>query len=168
MTTNTAKIAEAIGLLSDVLSTEVAATKHFVDDDDADDDDDEFVTIEEYEELKEAVSDELPSIITEVDGLKTDITCLVDVSDDDDDDWDDNWGLGDDDDDDEEDAEEGEATDDTEAEPTAEEKIEALETAGAELEEANEQLTDLLKEIHTGLGSIESSLIELQDDVESR
>ena len=167
MTTNTTKIAEAIGLLSSVLSTEVAATKHFVEDDDDDGDEDAFVTIEEYEELKEAISDELPSLITEVDGLKTDITSLVEVSEDDDD-WDD-WGLGDDDDDDEsEDAEEGETTDETEAEPTAEEKIEALETAGAELEETNEQLTALLKDIYTGLGSVENSLIELQDDVESR
>ena len=34
MTTNTTKIAEAIGLLSEVLSNEVAESKHFIDEDD--------------------------------------------------------------------------------------------------------------------------------------
>lgn len=161
MTTNTTKIAEAIGLLSEVLSNEVAESKHFIDEDD---DDDDFVSIEEYDELKEAVTDALPSTLTDIDGLKNDITCVVDVSDDD---IDCSW-YGEDDDDENEDSAEGGATDETKAEPTAEEKIEALETAAAELGESNEQLTDLLKSVFEGLEELENSLTQLQDDVESK
>jgi hypothetical protein len=161
MTTNTTKIAEAIGLLSEVLSNEVAESKHFIDEDD---DDDDFVSVEEYDELKEAVTDALPSTLTDIDGLKNDITCVVDVSDDD---IDCSW-YGEDDDDENEDSAEGGATDETKAEPTAEEKIEALETAAAELGRSNEQLTDLLESVFEGLEELENSLTQLQDDVESK
>lgn len=160
MTTNTTKIAEAIGLLSEVLSNEVAESKHFIDEDD----DDDFVSVEEYDELKEAVTDALPSTLTDIDGLKNDITCVVDVSDDD---IDCSW-YGEDDDDENEDSAEGGATDETKAEPTAEEKIEALETAAAELGRSNEQLTDLLESVFEGLEELENSLTQLQDDVESK
>ena len=160
MTTNTTKIAEAIGLLSEVLSNEVAESKHFIDEDD----DDDFVSVEEYDELKEAVTDALPSTLTDIDGLKNDITCVVDVSDDD---IDCSW-YGEDDDDENEDSAEGGATDETKAEPTAEEKIEALETAAAELGRSNEQLTDLLNSVFEGLEELENSLTQLQDDVESK
>ena len=53
-TTTTAKVAEAISLLSDVLSAEVAASQHFLDEDETEE---ETVAIEDHEELKNLAND---------------------------------------------------------------------------------------------------------------
>ena len=154
MTTNTTKLAEAIGIISSVLADEVAQTKHFVEVDD-----DETVSSEEYEELKELITDAFPDFITEVDSMKEDIDLVADVedTDEDDDDWDD------DDDDDE-----SEDDDADEAEPTDEEKMDMLVIAGAELQEANDQLTETLRTVHASLAELEDSLTNLQDEVFGR
>ena len=154
MTTNTTKLAEAIGIISSVLADEVAQTKHFVEVDD-----DETVSSDEYEELKELITDAFPDFITEVDSIKEDIDLVVDIEDpDEDDDWDD---------DDDEDDDESE-DDDDETEPSAEEKMDMLVTAGAELEEANEQLTETLRTVYASLGELEDGLTNLQDEVFGR
>ncbi len=156
MTTNTTKLAEAIGIISSVLADEVAQTKHFVEVDD-----DETVSSDEYEELKELITDAFPDFITEVDSIKEDIDLVVDVEDTDDDDEVD-WDDDDDDDDDESEY------DDDETEPTEEEKMDMLVTAGAELEEANEQLAETLRTVYASLGALEDSLTNLQDEVFGR
>ena len=125
MTTNTTKIAEAIGILSSVLSDEVASTKHFVEKETEEVDLDEFVTADEYEELKEAVTDPLPVILTDLDTMKANIGLVVDVSDGECTWMDEGW------DDDEVDENEGEeasegAEEAPAPEPTDAEKIEAL------------------------------------------
>lgn len=154
MTTNTTKLAEAIGIISSVLADEVAQTKHFVEVDD-----DETVSSDEYEELKELITDAFPDFITEVDSIKEDIDLVTDVEDtDDDDDWDD------DDDDDEQDGDD----DNDESEPTDEEKMDMLIIGGAELQEANDQLTETLRTVHASLADLEESLTNLQDEVYGR
>jgi len=170
MTTNTTKIAEAIGILSSVLSDEVAATKHFVEEDGAEDLDlDEFVTVDEYEELKEAATDAIPAILSTLDDMKANIGLVVDVSDDD-------W-LGDADPrweeyDNFEENEGEEASEDAEKTPTPEptdaEKVEALTEENTTLKEEKDILTETLKTLHDNLEEAETALADLQDDVESR
>ena len=168
MTTNTTKIAEAIGILSSVLSDEVASTKHFVEEETEEVDLDEFVTTDEYEELKEAVTDTLPVILTDLDTMKANIGVVVDVSDGDCTWMDEGW-----DDDDEVDENEGEeASEDTEKTPTPEptdaEKVEALTEENTTLKEEKEILTETFKSLYETLEEVETALTDLQDDVESR
>ena len=168
MTTNTTKIAEAIGILSSVLSDEVAATKHFVEDDETEELDlDEFVTVDEYEELKEAATDPIPVILTDLDTMKANIGLVVDVSDDDCSWVDDEWDT------DEADENEGEeASEDTEKTPTPEptdaEKVEALTEENKTLKEEKVILTETFKSLYEALEEVETALTDLQDDVEGR
>ena len=167
MTTNTTKIAEAIGILSSVLSDEVASTKHFVEKETEEVDLDEFVTADEYEELKEAVTDPLPVILTDLDTMKANIGLVVDVSDGectwmdeggDDDEVDENEG---------EEASEG-AEEAPAPEPTDAEKIEALTEENKTLKEEKEILTETFKSLYEALEEVETALTDLQDDVEGR
>ena len=168
MTTNTTKIAEAIGILSSVLSDEVAATKHFVEDDETEELDlDEFVTVDEYEELKEAATDPIPVILTDLDTMKANIGLVVDVSDGDCTWMDEGW------DDDEVDESEGEeASEDAEKTPTPEptdaEKVEALTEENKTLKEEKVILTETFKSLYEALEEVETALTDLQDDVEGR
>ena len=149
MTTNTTKLAEAIGIISSVLADEVAQTQHFVEVDD-----DETVSSDDYEELKELITDSFPDFITEVDSIKEDIDLVTDG--DDDDDWDD-----------EDDDLDGDDNSD-ESEPTDQEKMDMLIIAGTELQENNDQLTETLRSVHASLGELEDSLTNLQDEVFGR
>ena len=168
MTTKTTKIAEAIGILSSVLSDEVAATKHFVEDDETEELDlDEFVTVDEYEELKEAATDPIPVILTDLDTMKANIGLVVDVSDGDCTWMDEGW------DDDEVDESEGEeASEGVEEapapEPTDAEKVGTLTEENTTLKEEKEILTETLKTLYENLEEVETALTDLQDDVESR
>ena len=167
MTTNTTKIAEAIGILSSVLSDEVASTKHFVEKETEEVDLDEFVTADEYEELKEAVTDPLPVILTDLDTMKANIGLVVDVSDDDCSWVDAEWDT------DAADENEGEeASEDTEKTPTPEptdaEKVEALTEENKTLKEEKVILTETFKSLYEALEEVETALTDLQDDVEGR
>ena len=168
MTTNTTKIAEAIGILSSVLSDEVAATKHFVEDDETEELDlDEFVTVDEYEELKEAATDPIPVILTDLDTMKANIGLVVDVSDGDCTWMDEGW------DDDEVDENEGEeasegAEEAPAPEPTDAEKVEALTEENKTLKEEKVILTETFKTLYETLEEVETALTDLQDDVEGR
>ena len=167
MTTNTTKIAEAIGILSSVLSDEVASTKHFVEEETEEVDLDEFVTVDEYEELKEAVTDPLPVILTDLDTMKANIGLVGDVSDGDCTWMDEGW------DDDEVDENEGEeasegAEEAPAPEPTDAEKVGTLTEENTTLKEEKEILTETLKTIYDALEEVETALTDLQDDVESR
>ena len=167
MTTNTTKIAEAIGILSSVLSVEIAATKHFVEEETEEVDLDEFVTTDEYEELKEAVTDTLPVILTDLDTMKANIGVVVDVSDGDCTWMDEGW-----DDDEVEENEGEEASEDAEKTPTPEptdaEKVEALTAENKTLKEEKEILTETFKSLYEALEEVETALTDLQDDVEGR
>ena len=168
MTTNTTKIAEAIGILSSVLSVEIAATKHFVEEEETEELDlDEFVTVDEYEELKEAATDPIPVILTDLDTMKANIGLVVDVSDGDCTWMDEGW------DDDEVDESEGEeASEGVEEapapEPTDAEKVEALTEENKTLKEEKVILTETFKSLYEALEEVETALTDLQDDVEGR
>ena len=169
MTTNTTKIAEAIGILSSVLSAEVASTKYFVEEEDETEelDLDEFVTTDEYEELKEATTDAIPAILSTLDDMKANIGLVVDVSDGDCTWMDEEW------DDDEVDENEGEeasegAEEAPAPEPTDAEKVGNLTEENTTLKEEKEILTETFKSLYETLEEVETALKDLQDDVEGR
>ena len=161
-TTKTTKIAEAISLLSDVLSTEVAEANHFLEDEE------EMVSSDVYEEAKETAR---TFVIDQVDVLETvkhEIEDEVGSSE-----WPNTgWEIEDDDeddddvgngtvvvDDDSEDSNEEEA--ETPAEPTDEEKVNALTTA-------NEELADQIAELEAekeGLTQVLRSVLESVDEL---
>lgn len=168
MTTKTTKIAEAIGILSSVLSDEVAATKHFIEDDETEEFDlDEYVTVDEYEELKEAATDPLPIILSSLDNMKSNIALVADVNDADCSWVDDEWDT-----DEADENEGGEASEGVEEapapEPTDAEKVEALTEENTTLKEEKEILIETLQTIYDNLEEAETVLTDLQDDVESR
>ena len=87
-TTKTTQLADAISILSSVLSTEVAEGNHFLEDDDI-----EVVSAEDHEELQEAATDfistqlvDLESVQSDLQELVTDITPSESLWDDDDED----------------------------------------------------------------------------------
>ena len=161
-TTKTTKIAEAISLLSDVLSTEVAEANHFLEDEE------EMVSSDVYEEAKETAR---TFVIDQVDVLETvkhEIEDEVGSSE-----WPNTgWEIEDDDeddddvgngtvvvDDDSEDSNEEQA--ETPAEPTDEEKVNALTTA-------NEELADQIAELEAekeGLTQVLRSALESVDEL---
>ena len=168
MTTNTTKIAEAIGILSSVLSVEIAATKHFVEEEETEELDlDEFVTVDEYEELKEAATDPIPVILTDLDTMKANIGLVVDVSDGDCTWIDDEWGADEVDESEGEEASEG-VEEAPAPEPTDAEKVGTLTEENTTLKEEKEILTETLKTLYENLEEVETALTDLQDDVESR
>ena len=167
MTTKTTKIAEAIGILSSVLSDEVASTKHFVEEATEEVDLDEFVTVDEYEELKEAATDPIPVILTDLDTMKANIGLVVDVSDGDCTWIDDEWGADEVDESEGEEASEG-VEEAPAPEPTDAEKVGTLTEENTTLKEEKEILTETLKTLYENLEEVETALTDLQDDVESR
>ena len=150
-TTQTTKIAEAISLLSDVLSTEVAVSNHFLEDDE-----EETVSTDDYNQVMDSAVEFATAQLQVLETLKHEIEDEVGS-----DDWTvDGWDV-DDDDDDEDDVGNGtvvvegdseESAEEETPEPTDEEKITALTTANeeladqiAELEAEKEGLTQTLK-----------------------
>ena len=151
-TTQTTKIAEAISLLSDVLSTEVAVSNHFLEDDE-----EETVSTDDYNQVMDSAVEFATAQLLVLETLKHEIEDEVGS-----DDWTvDGWDVDDDDDDDEDDVGNGtvvvegdseESAEEETPEPTDEEKITALTTANeeladqiAELEAEKEGLTQTLK-----------------------
>ena len=149
-TTQTTKIAEAISLLSDVLSTEVAVSNHFLEDDE-----EETVSTDDYNQVMDSAVEFATAQLQVLETLKHEIEEEVGS-----DDWTvDGWDV--DDDDDEDDVGNGtvvvegdseESAEEETPEPTDEEKITALTTANeelaaqiAELEAEKEGLTQTLK-----------------------
>jgi hypothetical protein len=160
-TTKTTKIVEAISLLSDVLSTEVAEASHFLEDED------DTVSSDDYEELKEAATSFVDDQVDVLETVKYEIEDEIgsttwpnegwEIEDDDDDEEDDDVGNGTvivDGDSDESSEEEEE----TPAEPTDEEKIIAL-TA------ANEKLADQIGELEAEKHGLTQTLRSTLDSV---
>ena len=159
MTTNTTKLAEAIGIISSVLADEVAQTKHFVE---VEDDEELTVPVSEYNELKELITDGFPDIMTDIETLKTEVEAAVELDGPvDDDDDNDDWAVDDDDDADD-------AGDDAgdDAEPSAEAQIEALLSAGEILEGSKERLLATLDTVADQLNDLATDVEGLQDEVD--
>lgn len=162
-TTQTTKIAEAISLLSDVLSTEVAVSNHFLEEEE-----EETVSTDDYNQVIDSAAEFATAQLEVLETLKHEIEAEVGTSE-----WPNTgWEIEDDEDDDddvgndtidESNEEEAEAP----AEPTDEEKIIALTAANekladqiGELEAEKHGLTQTLK---TALESVD----ELIDAVEA-
>ena len=156
-TTQTTKIAEAISLLSDVLSTEVAVSNHFLEDDE-----EETVSTDDYNQVMDSAVEFATAQLQVLETLKHEIEDEVGS-----DDWTvDGWDV--DDDDDEDDVGNGtvvvegdseESTEEETPEPTDEEKITALTTA-------NEELADQIAELETEKDVLTQTLKSALDSVD--
>lgn len=156
-TTQTTKIAEAISLLSDVLSTEVAVSNHFLEEEE-----EETVSTDDYNQVLDAAVEFATAQLQVLETLKHEIEDEVGS-----DDWTvDGWDV--DDDDDEDDVGNGtvvvegdseESTEEETPEPTDEEKITALTTA-------NEELADQIAELETEKDVLTQTLKSALDSVD--
>ena len=156
-TTQTTKIAEAISLLSDVLSTEVAVSNHFLEEDE-----EETVSTDDYNQVMDSAVEFATAQLQVLETLKHEIEDEVGS-----DDWTvDGWDV--DDDDDEDDVGNGtvvvegdseESTEEETPEPTDEEKITALTTA-------NEELADQIAELETEKDVLTQTLKSALDSVD--
>ena len=160
-TTQTTKIAEAISLLSDVLSTEVAVSNHFLEDDE-----EETVSTDDYNQVLDSAVEFATAQLQVLELLKHEIEDEIGT-----DDWaDTRWDIDDDDEEDEDDVGngtvvvEGESEENTVeapdfSEPTDEEKIAALTTA-------NEELADQIAELEAEKEGLKQTLRSARDSVD--
>ena len=156
-TTQTTKIAEAISLLSDVLSTEVAVSNHFLEEEE-----EETVSTDDYNQVMDSAVEFATAQLQVLETLKHEIEDEVGS-----DDWTvDGWDV--DDDDDEDDVGNGtvvvegdseESAEEETPEPTDEEKITALTTA-------NEELADQIAELETEKDVLTQTLKSALDSVD--
>ena len=170
-TTTTAKVAEAISLLSDVLSAEVAAQQHFLDEDETEE---ETVAIEDHEELKNLANDFAGENYDGLEEVQSDLQSAIGHDDDSANQY---WSYDEEDEDEEDDDEAPDdpgngdvhvpATDDTatagsddESEPTDEEKIKSLMKAGEELQDQIDEHEQTIEDLKT---SIRSALDTVND-----
>lgn len=158
-TTQTTKIAEAISLLSDVLSTEVAVSNHFLEEEE-----EETVSTDDYNQVLDSAVEFATAQLQVLETLKHEIEDEVGS-----DDWTvDGWDVDDDDDEDdvgngtvvvEGEGESEESTEEETPEPTDEEKITALTTA-------NEELADQIAELETEKDVLTQTLKSALDSVD--
>ena len=158
-TTQTTKIAEAISLLSDVLSTEVAVSNHFLEEEE-----EETVSTDDYNQVLDSAVEFATAQLEVLETLKHEIEEEVGT-----DDWAvDGWDIDDDDDEDdvgngtvvvEGEGESEESTEEETPEPTDEEKITALTTA-------NEELADQIAELETEKDVLTQTLKSALDSVD--
>ena len=158
-TTQTTKIAEAISLLSDVLSTEVAVSNHFLEEEE-----EETVSTDDYNQVLDSAVEFATAQLQVLETLKHEIEDEVGS-----DDWTvDGWDVDDDDDEDdvgngtvvvEGEGESEESTEEETSEPTDEEKITALTTA-------NEELADQIAELETEKDVLTQTLKSALDSVD--
>ena len=142
-TTPTSKIAEAISILSDALTIEVAHREAPVFEDDVP------VPAQTHEELKTLVEDFAVENLAGLEEVQNDLQTAVGNEDEDEDD--EQWGWSDDDSDsddsDDEETDTDDNDDDDEAQPTDEEKVEMLVAAGDELQEQIDEHENTIKDL---------------------
>jgi len=154
-TSTTTKVAQAISLMSDVLSDEVAVAQHIL----YAEENDRIECADEHEELKNLANDFAGENYEGLEEVQSDLQTEVGS---DDVNVDPYWGFDDDDDDDADDEKEDSDSDDNDdadkAEPTDEEKIEALISTNSELEdkiaEHEQTIQDLKNTMETALDNI--------------
>ena len=145
-TTTTAKIAEAISLLSDALTIEVAHREAPVFEDDVP------VPAQTHEELKTLVEDFATENLAGLEEVQNDLQTAVGNEDDDEDDEPWAWNTDDEDSDSDDEDDEETDTDDSdddndETQPTDEEKVEMLVAAGDELQEQIDEHENTIKDL---------------------
>ena len=170
-TTKTTKIANAISLLSDVLSDEVAEGNHFLEDED------DSVSLEDFDDVKDSAANFVTDQINGLESIKHEIEDEIGT-----DGAFDAWDIEDDEDDEDEYEEddvgngtvvvEGESEDEADeaaedAAPTDAEKIESLIVAGEELEDKMAELEAEKEVLKNALTSVLSGVDDLIDAAES-
>ena len=163
MSKNTASIARAISLLSDVLSREAVAETETAEADPFDDGQEG-----ELDELKHQALEFGQQVADDLDTISDELDRTLEANEfDDDDDWADDGGDLDDDDTDEELTETTTAAD-TDPEPSADssstegsEEVEALQKTTAALEKSNEELTDKIDDLTEALQHIDTLIDDL-------
>ena len=157
-TTQTTKIAEAISLLSDVLSTEIAVDNHFLEEEE-----EETVSTDEYNQVLDSAVEFATAQLQVLETLKHEIEDEVGT-----DDWTVDGGDVDDDDEDdvgngtvvvESEGESEESAEEETPEPTDEEKIATLTTA-------NEELADQIAELEAEKDVLTQTLKSALDSVD--
>ena len=157
-TSTTTKVAQAISLMSDVLSAEVAVAQHILDAEE----NDRIECADDHEELKNLANDFATENQEGLEEVQSDLQTEVGNDDDDnpyfsfDDDNDDDEDDDEDNDSDSSDSDDNDNADETEL--TDEEKIEALLAGGVELEdkiaEHEQTIKDLKNTMETALDNI--------------
>ena len=157
-TSTTTKVAQAISLMSDVLSAEVAVAQHILDAEE----NDRIECADDHEELKNLANDFATENLDGLEEVQSDLQTEVGNDDDDnpyfsfDDDNDDDEDDDEDNDSDSSDSDDNDDADKTEL--TDEEKIEALLAGGVELEdkiaEHEQTIKDLKNTMETALDNI--------------
>jgi len=155
MTTNMTKLAEAIGIISSVLSDEVAQSQHFVEVDD----DDDTVDLDDYNELKEIITDGVPDILTDIETIKSEIeVAMVGQAVE-------SWSIGDDDQVVDEQADSETESTEVNGDDSSEEKSDV---SVDDLLKINKNLIDTLDMVDEQLNELTISVESLQDQVEEQ
>ena len=155
MTTNMTKLAEAIGIISSVLSDEVAQSQHFVEVDD----DDDTVDLDDYNELKEIITDGVPDILTDIETIKSEIeVAMVGQAVE-------SWSIGDDDQVVDEQADSETESTEVNGNDSSEEKSDV---SVDDLLKINKNLIDTLDMVDEQLNELTISVESLQDQVEEQ
>ena len=170
-TTKTTKIANAISLLSDVLSDEVAEGNHFLEDEE------DTVSSDDFDEVKDSATNFVTDQINGLESIKHEIEDEIGTAA-----AFDAWDIEDDEDDEDEYDEddvgngtvvvEGESEDEADeaaedAAPTDAEKIESLIVAGEELEDKMAELEAEKEVLKNALTSVLSGVEDLIDAAEA-
>ena len=164
MSKNTANIARAISLLSDVLSRDAVAEDETAEADPFDDS-----QASEFDDLKHQALEFGQEVVDDLDTISDELDRTLEATefDDDDDTWADDGGDLDDDDDDEDGDEEQTETSSDEpeaaspAEPDEATEVEVLQKTTAALEKSNEELTDKVDDLTEALQHIDALIDDL-------
>ena len=167
-TSTTTKVAQAISLMSDVLSAEVAVAQHILDVEE----NDRIECADDHEELKNLANDFATENQEGLEEVQSDLQTEVGNDDDDNpyfsfDDVDDDDEDEDDEEDNDSDSTDSDDNDDADkAEPTDEEKIEALEDKIAEHEQTIKDLKNTMETALDNINTLVTAAETFRDQVE--
>ena len=164
-TSTTTKVAQAISLMSDVLSAEVAVEQHILDAEE----NDRIECADDHEELKNLANDFATENQEGLEEVQSDLQ--TEVGNDDDDNpyfsFDDDDNDDDEDDDEDNDSDSSDSDDNADkAEPTDEEKIEALEDKIAEHEQTIKDLKNTMETALDNINTLVTAAETFRDQVE--
>ena len=165
--TTTTKIAQAISLMSDVLSTEAVVSQHILDAEE----NDRIECADDHEELKNLANDFATENQEGLEEVQSDLQTEVENDDDDNSyfSFDDDDGEDDENDEEDNDSDSSDSADNDDAdkaEPTDEEKIEALEDKIAEHEQTIKDLKNTMETALDNINTLVTAAETFRDQVE--
>jgi len=166
-TSTTTKVAQAISLMSDVLSAEVAVAQHILDVEE----NDRIECADDHEELKNLANDFATENQEGLEEVQSDLQTEVENDDDDNPyfSFDDDDGEDDENDEEDNDSDSSDSADNDDAdkaEPTDEEKIEALEDKIAEHEQTIKDLKNTMETALDNINTLVTAAETFRDQVE--